>query len=105
MNIKGLHVTLGVNYNIDYNLSEVYRNNPNREVLEPVEWLQHQTPQATIKVVYGDLNGIIRTPSSLHPVIYVRSRLLWLMYLDHCLGNINQQIQDELDYLLPDGAA
>lgn len=105
MNINGLHITLGVNYNTDYNLSEVYRNNQNPAILPPVDWIQNIIPETINAICGGDLKGIVRSNNSIHPVIYVRSRLLWLMYLDYCLGDIDEQIQNELADLFPDGVA
>lgn len=96
MKINNLHITLGVNYNIDYNLSEVYRSNQDSDTLTPIEWLQSELVQGVINSIYDDLKSIVRVNSHIHQVIYVRSRLLWLMYLNHCLGDIHDQIQTEL---------
>lgn len=96
MNIKGLDVTLGVNYNIDYNLSEVYRSKSSDDALAPIEWLQSESVQEVVNDVYSNFKSIVRVNSHIYQVIYVRSRLLWLMYLNHCLGDIHDQIQSEI---------
>lgn len=105
MKINNINVILGVNFNTDYNLSEVYRNNKDPNILQPLEWLRSEEGQEYISLAYDDISDLVRVLNSIHPVCYVRSRYIWLGYLKHCTGNLDSAIALELTNFEPDGAA
>lgn len=96
MKISNTSITLGVNFGIDYNLTEVYRNNSNPAILPPVEWFNTWGIKYLRSFPDKEPTKMLRVLNSIHPVIYVRSRYLWLLYLQHCMGDLDSAIDAEL---------
>ncbi|MCC2624243.1 MAG: hypothetical protein K0R14_116 [Burkholderiales bacterium] len=106
--INGIKVTLGCDPNNLFNLSILGRLKPyqtnkhgyfdvSKPVYDPLSWIKSHTGQEYITKQCGKTEDIIFASSFQHPdkppvTIYTRSFYLWLGYLKHCIGNIDDAI-------------